>query len=124
MSGPNRVTVPAHALCLHPGPNGEYAVLRFTVPADGTYKVSGQFLALDDNGTGTTTDVWILSNDSKTNSFSGRVDYHAGAGWTSFTSREFVLKKDSTMDFEVGYGPNKSYEYDSTGLVALIEKIR
>jgi len=122
MNGPNTVTFPAHALCLHPGPNGEYAVLRFTAPADGTYKVSGRFYALDDNGTGTTTDVWILPNDNKTGAFSDKVDYHAGNRSASFTSRLFQLKKGNTLDFQVGYGANKSYEYDSTGLVALIER--
>jgi hypothetical protein len=124
MSGPNRVTVPSHALSLHPGPNGEYAVLRFTAPADGTYKASGQFYALDDNATGTTTDVWVLPNNDQTKAFSGRVDYYGGSTWASFTSQVYQLKKGDTLDFQVGYGANKNYEYDSTGLVALIEKIK
>jgi hypothetical protein len=109
---------------MHPGLNGEYAVLRFTVPADGTYKVSGQFYALDDNATGTTTDVSILQNNAKAGSFSGKVDYYGGAKSASFTSTIFSLKKGNTLDFQVGYGANKTYEYDSTGLMALIEKTK
>ena len=124
MNGPNRAIFPPHALAMHPGLNGEYAVLRFTAPTDGTYKVSGQFYALDDNATGTTTDVWILQNSEQTGAFSGKVDYYGGFKWASFTSREFRLKRGETLDFEVGYGANKNYEYDSTGLVALIEKIK
>src|SRR5450432_352414 len=41
----NPVRLPPASLGLHPGPDGEYAVLRFTAPADGAYKVSGQFYA-------------------------------------------------------------------------------
>jgi hypothetical protein len=36
----------------------------------------------------------------------------------------FQLKKGNTLDFQVGYGANKNYFYDSTGLVALIEKVK
>jgi hypothetical protein len=36
----------------------------------------------------------------------------------------FQLKKGDTLDFEVGYGGNKNYEYDSTGLAAIIEKVK
>jgi hypothetical protein len=124
MNGPNRINVPPHTLQLHPGLNGEYAILRFTAPADGAYKVSGQFYALDDNATGTTTDVWILQNNSKSGAFSGKVDYYGGARSASFTSLVFQLKKGNTLDFQVGYGANKNYFYDSTGLVALIEKVK
>ncbi len=120
--GPNRAIFPPHVLSMHPGPNGEYAVLRFTAPADGIYKVSGQFCALDDNATGTTADVWILQNNAKPGSFSGKVDYYGGPKSASFTSTIFQLKKGNTLDFQVGYGANKTYEYDSTGLSALIEK--
>ena len=123
MNGPNTYTVPPHGLALHPGLNGEYAVLRFTAPTDGTYKVSGQFFAADDNATGTTTDVWILRNDEKNGSFSGEIDYYGRAKSASFTSKDFQLKKGDTLDFEVGYGANKNYEYDSTGLMALIERV-
>ncbi|MGI8957946.1 MAG: hypothetical protein ACR2II_13685 [Chthoniobacterales bacterium] len=123
-SGVNSGAFAPHALALHPGLNGEYAVVRFTAPADGTYKASGQFYALDDHATGTTTDVWILANDEKTGAFSGRIDYYGGVKWASFTSTVFQLKKGNTLDFQVGYGANKNYEYDSTGLVALIQMIK
>jgi hypothetical protein len=122
--GVNPATLPPHALGLHPGPNGEYAVVRFTAPADGAYKVSGQFYALDDNDTGTTTDVWIVQNNEQRGAFSGKVDYYGGSEFASFTSTVFQLTKGNTLDFEVGYGPNKNYFYDSTGLNALIEKIK
>jgi hypothetical protein len=122
--GANRAIFPPHALSMHPGPNGEYAVIRFTASAGGAYRVSGQFFALDDNGTGTTTDVWLLKDNQKADAFSGKIDYFGGAKSASFTSATFSLKKGSTLDFQVGYGTNKNYEYDSTGLIALIQKIK
>ncbi|HEY2713341.1 MAG TPA: hypothetical protein VGI60_12565 [Chthoniobacterales bacterium] len=124
IAGVNPSAFPAHAMVVHPGPGGEYGVVRFTAPADGTFKVSGQFYALDDNKTGTTTDVWILKNNDKAGAFSGKVDYHGSANWVSFTSQVFELKKGDTLDFQAGYGDNKTYFYDSTGLVAIIEKIK
>jgi hypothetical protein len=124
MSGPNIYTAPPHVLAMHPGINGEYAVLRFTIPVDGSYEVSGQFHALDHNDTGTTTDVWILRNNDKAGAFSGKVNYYGGPNWISFTSKQFEFKKGETLDFQVGYGDDNTYFYDSTGLVAIIEKIR
>ncbi len=118
------VTLPPRALLLHPGPFGQYAVLRFTAPASGTYLVSGQFYALDDNGSGTTTDVWIVLKNSST-LFSGNLDYLGGIPLTSFTNcRKFKMKRGDTLDFEVGYGSDLDYNYDSTGLNAVIEKIQ
>ena len=122
--GVNQLAVGASVLDLAPGLNGECAVVRFTAPIEGTYKISGQFYAMDDNDIGTTTDVWILRNDSKTGAFSGKVDYPGGAPAASFTSVQFQLKKGDTLDFEVGYGSNKDYFYDNTGLNALIERIK
>jgi hypothetical protein len=124
MNGPNTYVAPPHLMALHPGLDGEYAVLRFSAPADGTYKVSGQFFAVDGNGTGTTTDVWILQDNARTGAFSAKVDYYGGAKVASFTSKLFQLKKGATLDFQVGYGANKTYFYDSTGLAPLIEKVK
>src|SRR6266567_5516880 len=47
-------------LSFHPGPNGEFCVIRFTAPTNGQYQVSGAFTGVDTNGT--TTDVHILVN--------------------------------------------------------------
>ena len=104
-----------------PGKNGEYAVLRFTAPADGTYKVSGQFFARIT----TTPARRRMCGFYKTTTrpaFRGKVDCYGGKKSASFTSKIFQLKKRNTLDFQVGYGENKNYFYDSTGLVAIIEK--
>lgn len=116
------VTLPPHGLALWPGLSSEYAVLRFTAPADGAYKVSGQFYALDERAGGTTTDVWILADANKV--FSGKIDYSRGARSASFTSKVLQLKKGELLDFQVGYGADKSSDCDATGLAAVIEGIR
>jgi hypothetical protein len=118
-------TIPPHALFMHPGPGGEYAVVRFTAPARGNYKVSGQFYALDDNFGGTTTDVWILKNNiSSPPVFSGSVNYPLNIKFSSFTSKLVQLQAGDTLEFEVGYGSNNDYNFDTTGLNAVIEKIK
>jgi hypothetical protein len=123
------ITLPAHAIWLSPGASGQYAVLRFTAPAKGTYKVSGQFYALDGtdyiNGQyhyWDSTDVEIVKNSS-TIVFSSNIDYLYGAKWTSFTSKTVTLKAGDTLDFQVGYG-NGNNNFDATGLNAVIEKIK
>ncbi len=116
--------IPPHSLCLEPGLTGEYAVIRFTAPVDGAFLLSGQFFALTETGAGTTTDVWILPNDNKTGAFMAEIDCRRGLRSASFTGKLFELKKGNTLDFEVGYGTDKSYDNDTTGLVLLIEKVR
>lgn len=122
--GPNPIVIQPGTLQLHPGLNGEYAVLRFQAPAAGTYRVSGRFYALDYNGGGTSTDVWVLANDKVKEAFSGEIDFKDGKTFASFSSHDFHLEKGETLDFEVGYGANKNMDFDSTGLMALIEKIK
>jgi hypothetical protein len=122
------VTLPAHAIALSPGASGQYAVLRFTAPATGSYKVSGQFYALDGTNYGpgiywNTTDVHIVKN-STTTVFSSNIDYLNGAKWASFTSKTVALKAGNTLDFQVGYGSNGNNYFDTTGLNAVIERIK
>ncbi len=116
--------LPPRALILHPGLSGQYAVVRFTALFKGTYKLSGQFYALDDNGGGTTTDVWIVKNNGTPALFSGTVNYPSNVKFASFTSKTVTLKTGDYLDFEVGFGSNGNNNFDSTGLNAVIEKIK
>jgi len=52
------------------------------------------------------------------------VNYYGGSQFVSFTGTTFKLNAGDTLDFEVGYGTNMAYDFDSTGLNAVIEKIR
>jgi len=102
------------ALSLHPGPQGEVEVLRFTVPSDGQYQISGEFFGQDYVGP-TTTDVHILLNGASI--FDDVVSDYAISHPFSTT---LMLGSGSHLDFAVGFGSNQTYLYDSTGLSAAI----
>lgn len=100
-------------LSFHPGPKGEYCVVRWTAPAAGTYRVAAGFRAIDQQ---TTTDVHLLHN--------GRSLYEGllrleGAGPTASHEQTVDLAAGDTLDFVVGWG-NGTHVCDSTGLEARI----
>jgi uncharacterized repeat protein (TIGR03803 family) len=98
-------------LVLHPGPDGQYSVLRFTAPLAGQYDLTGSFFGQDI--VGTTTDVHILTNGVAV--LNGEVTgYGTGTGPSfNFTA---ALNAGDFLDFAVGYGVNNNYFDDSTGL--------
>ena len=104
-------TLPPDLLNLHPGPNGENTVVRFTAPATGTYSVAGRFQGLDS----TSTDVSVLKN-SGTTLFSGNI---WGYGDTVPFGLNLALNSGDTIDFSVGFG-NGDYAFDSTGFSVII----
>jgi hypothetical protein len=97
-------------LAFHPGPNGEYSVVRWTAPRTGTLSFAAVFGGLDFVGP-TSTDVHVLHNSAPL--FDGEVmDFGAGP---SFATTLAVLAGD-TIDFSVGYGSNGTFNCDTTGL--------
>ena len=42
---------PTNVLLLHPGPGGDYSIVRFTAPATATYSITGMFTSLDSGAT-------------------------------------------------------------------------
>jgi hypothetical protein len=120
-SGSDTIVWPAHALDFVPGTSCEYAVLRFTAPKSGKYRISGAFYGLDNDSTGTTTDVEILVNNGSP-VFTANIDVGNGSPKAPFTSLNVVLKKNSTLDFQTGCGSNGTYLFDHTGLNAVIEQ--
>jgi hypothetical protein len=113
------VDVPAGTLIAHPGPGGQYSVLRFTAPSAGSYQVSAAFWGDDYAGT-TSTDVHVHTNagDAFTAVVAG-----FGAGSTQSWSGQLALLQGETIDFAVGFGPNRNYYYDSTGLSAVVTAV-
>jgi len=121
--------IPLAALGFHPGPNGENAVVRWTAPASGLYKVNAAFSGVDYGGNiGTTTDVAVLHNGIQL--YAGNVVAFGSHYDQSFSGTVSVLAGD-TIDFTVGYGmvasgndfvlyPYANYYSDSTGLDAVI----
>jgi ELWxxDGT repeat protein len=101
-------------LAFHPGPNGQYSVVRWTAPRAGSLSLEAAFSGLDFGGP-TTTDVHILRNGAAL--FNGEVTKF-GTG-PSFNS-EVVVAAGDTIDFAVGYGSNGTYYSDTTGLDVFI----
>ncbi|MFO0822025.1 MAG: Calx-beta domain-containing protein [Gemmataceae bacterium] len=111
-------TVLLHAgeLALHPGPNGEYGVVRFEAPSDGWYEIDAGFGARDSGLGGT--DAHVLVNGEE--AFGATITTTAGSAMAPLTVH---LAEGDTVDFRVGYGPNHTYYNDSTSLDATISEV-
>ena len=103
---------------LHPGPHGEYAVVRWIAPEAGRYVIKAKFRGeAGFSGTqATTTDVYVQLNGSDI--VTGSINLH-GSGNEVPLERKISVDKKNTVDFLVGYG-NRSYLFDSTELSAEI----
>ena len=104
------LTVPVGGLLMHPGPNGENALVRWTAPASGTYQISGAFIGID-FAYPTTTDFAILH--SSTQLFTGDISSYNVPVPFSFTES---VAGGETIDFTVGFGVDGTYWGDSTAL--------
>lgn len=111
-------TIEPRQLAFHPGPSGEYSVIRWTSPKAGRCKLSGAFAGLSgySGAPGTTTDVAIL-HEART-VFSSSVNLNGKSNSSTFFLVLDVERGDS-IDFTVGTG-NNNYSYDSTALDAFI----
>jgi hypothetical protein len=105
-------TPTASSVSLHPGPNGQYSVIRVAIADTGAYSFNGGY----SNGNNATTDVHVLVNG--VSAFDGLIN---GQGSTSGFSFDRVLAGGSTVDFVVG--PNGDYFFDSTNLTANIAAV-
>lgn len=101
---------------LHPGSLGQYSRARLTLATNDTYSIVGAFSGID--RTGTTTDVHVLVN--------GVSVYDAlvnGFGSTASFSLTAQLPANSTIDFAVGYGSNRTWFFDTTALTANVSPV-
>ncbi len=96
-------------LSFHPGPKGEYCVVRWTAPDAGEYSVKTTFLGIDQS---TTTDVHILHGVRSV--YDGWIGLQ-GQGKRADFEGKITAAKGDTLDFVVGWG-NGAYVCDSTGL--------
>jgi RHS repeat-associated protein len=106
------LVAPPNALTLHPGNNGEYAVLRFVAPATGTYVFTGQFQGRQTGGP--STDVHIRFNGQDL--FSGTVS--STPTTVPFNNITVPMAEGETVDFAVGNGGN-GMSSDDTALVVM-----
>jgi len=112
------VSVPANQLWMHPGPGGQYSILRFTAPTTTNYTISTGFFGCDFVGP-TTTDVNVFFNN--TIIFSDTVSTFATLPTTSFVF-PLALSAGDTIDVAVGTSGN-GYSFDSTGVNFSMESV-
>jgi hypothetical protein len=96
-------------LSLHPGPVGEFCVVRWTAPSDGKYSISAQFGSIAEKAT---TDVHVLHSGKPI--FDSLINLE-GQGMQSPFAADVSVKAGDTIDFAVGRG-NGNYGGDSTGV--------
>jgi len=97
-------------LSFHPGPKGQYAVVRWTAPESGDYSLRAAFLSIDQ--TGATTDVHVLHQGKPV--FGGWIGLR-GQGKQAVYEGKLACAKGDHVDFVVGWG-NGTHVCDSTGL--------
>ncbi|MHC1767168.1 MAG: sugar-binding domain-containing protein [Verrucomicrobiia bacterium] len=106
-------TWPARQVALHPGPRGEYSVVRWTTPAADTYAVEATFTGLNN----ATVDALLLRNGQSL--FETQLNLQ-GRPNAAHHAAQLKLARGDTLDFIVGWG-NGSYGSDSTALDAIIK---
>jgi len=108
------VTYQPGQLAAHPGPNGEYSVIRFTAPIAGTYSLQASLTGIDFEFS-TTTDVHVLVNGISV--FDGAVTaFGSGPSYMA----NVPLAVGGVVDFTIGYGSNGNFIGDSTGVAAVM----
>ncbi len=111
----NHMDVPSASLHLHPGPNDENSVVRWTAPASGVADLTVIFEGLNPNGTTTEAHVWHNGNAL----YEASVNGFGESSRVAFQRITAVVVGD-VIDFGVGYG-NGSYTSDSTLLSACVQ---
>jgi hypothetical protein len=105
--------VPPHTMALHPGPGDEKAIIRWTAPVSGLFKVTGSFFT---DG-GPSVDVHVMHNGVSI--FDGEIFFDPGTD-----PFDDLVPADAcdTLDFVVGFGGN-GFASDCTNLSVTIELI-
>jgi len=103
------------ALAFHPGPKGEYSVVRWTAPKAGEVAIAATFRGIDEAPT--TTDVHVLQDGRAL--FDGWINLQ-GQGPRADYAGKVTLSAGGTLDFVVGWG-NGAHLCDSTGIEVRLE---
>lgn len=112
------VCVPPTYLVMHPGFNGELSILRWTAPSTGNFLLEGEFTGLD-YVYPTTTDVHVLVNSTRSLLSGPITSYRLPL---TFAMRVFLSSGD-TLDFAVGFGYNRNFFGDSTGVRFAVKRL-
>ena len=108
------ITWPPGHLALHPGPDNEFSVVRWTAPADGEVQVTAAFTGLAEKAT---TDVHVLYDGHSL--FGGLLNLNDSPNEAGF-SKTLSVAAGGTIDCVVGSG-NAHYGADTTGLAVTIK---
>ena len=119
-----------HQLVLHPGADNRFAVVRWTAPADGSYRVLAEWLDLDArNGNGASAHVVINgierfgkevpADQVGPKRFVGQ-EWENG-GNAEMPAETFKLKAGDVIDFAVG--SRGSYFSDTTAFNAIVRRV-
>jgi hypothetical protein len=109
------VCVPPALLNVHPGPNDELTVVRWTAPTSGNFFFQGVVVGLDRGGP-TTTGFYLVHNSSdilfstQINVYRLPVTFH----------HVLTVSAGDTLDFAVDFGQNGNYFGDSTGIQFMV----
>jgi hypothetical protein len=108
--------------------SGQYSLIRFVAPADGTYQVQVRFEGIHFGLS--TTDVHVLHNakslfDAEIQGYGGDPNFHKveGANPVAEYSGKVTLAKDDTLTFACGYGKNQTHFGDTTGLSVQLRRL-
>ena len=109
-------------LAEHPAPDGSYAVVRFTAPTSGVFLLNADFEGREFQGqeSATTTDVHVLVDSVAI--FNGAVLGFGPPSDQSFVATLNLIAGDR-VDFSVGYGSDRSFLGDTTGLDATLSVV-
>jgi hypothetical protein len=106
---------PPHQICMHPGPNGEFSVARWTAPVAGQIAISARFMGVPKIPA--TTDVHVLHRGRAL--FDSLLNLSGHPNSAVYSGRMVVAQGD-TIDFVVGFG-NQNYGGDTTSLEASLQ---
>jgi hypothetical protein len=109
------VTWQPRQMTFHPGPGGEYCIIRWTAPQSGRVRIAGAFTGVS-SAPPTTTDVHIFHNNRRV--FDSFINLRNRGNKSPFDFQQ-DLRAGDTIDFAVGAG-NNGLVYDTTGLEAVI----
>lgn len=95
------LAIPADSLVFHPGPLGERSVIRWTAPADGTYRVEGALAAIDADPGNVDVSIRIGSPETPLQIFGELLGTSNNVG---FFDETVTLSEGEVVEFTVGVG--------------------
>jgi len=103
----------------HPGPQGQYSIVRWTAPKSGIFTLDTTFAGIDFFGAGTKVDVHVLRNNSSL--FDAYIDNPGDENARTYRET-LVVETGDTIDFVVGFG-NGNFFNDATSLAVSLSEV-